>query len=205
MIIRIRQAAAVLKMSAVHAQRLRFFIHPGDKFFFTARNELRHGHCRIISAGHRNTFDHGVHRLHFPFLQKNLGAAHGLRMGAGHHFILQLDVPSFQRFKNQQQRHDFGNAGRRTGSVRILFIDHSSGGCLQQNGRGRCNGNRSAFLRIRLYPRHPYQTYDQHERNDFPRRHLSIHTFHKGNSPLHKFYNTFYVDLEGLFLRRACP
>ena len=150
MIVGIRQTAAVQKMGVFHSQLLCLFIHTGNEFLFAAGDELRHCDRSIITAGNGDTFDQGIHRLHFPFFQKNLTSAHRLRIGARHHLVLQVDIAFLQRFKNQQQGHDLGDARRGTWHIRILLKNHGSSGSLHQNGRRRRQMHGYTTLLLRL-------------------------------------------------------
>ena len=136
MIRRIRQAAAIHKIRMVHPQALRPLIHLFYKGSFIARNILCHRDGRVVSGGDDNTFNQRFHRLDLSLLKEYLGAAHGFRVGAGRHLVLQMDFSRLERVENQDQRHNFRNAGRIPGLIRIFLIQHRSRRRLHQK-RGR--------------------------------------------------------------------
>ena len=121
------QAAAVHKMSAGHAQSCCPLIHHLDKCLLRACYVFRHGNRRIISRRNHNTFDQRFHCLNLSLLQKDLGTAHGFCISAGNHLICHFYFSLINSVKNQNQRHDFCNAGRTSLFIRLLLINNLSG------------------------------------------------------------------------------
>ena len=124
MIVRICQPAAVHKMRVFHAQSLRLFIHCIYKLRFAACNMFCHSHAGIVSGSDHNTFDHGLHRLGFSFLQKNLGASHRFGMSACCNRIIQFQISFFYFFKNKKKSHNLCNTGGTSWNVFVFFQDH---------------------------------------------------------------------------------
>ena len=57
-------------------------------------------------------------------------------MGAGHNLVTQTDFSRVNGIKDKNQRHDFGDAGRTSPLIRILFINGLPGRSLHQNRAG---------------------------------------------------------------------
>ena len=114
-------------MGICHPQPLGPLIHHVHKGLLVPGYVLCHGHAGVISRGNDNTFDHGLHGLHFPLFQKHLGSSHRLGIGAGYHLIRHGDLPALQRVKNKNQGHDLGDAGRASLLVRVFLINHLPG------------------------------------------------------------------------------
>ena len=128
------QAAAVFEMSVGHAQALSPLIHHIHKRLFVSGYVFCHGYAGIVPRGNDDTFDQCLHSLYFSLFQKNLGSPHGFCVGAGRNLVCHGDPAAFQGIKDQDQRHDLGDAGRASLLVWIFLIDHLTGGGFHEDG-----------------------------------------------------------------------
>ena len=149
------QAITIDKRRICHPQPICPFVHPPDKFLFTAAYVFCHCHAGIICACHGNTLQHRVHRLRLPGFQKYLRSSHGCRIFRGRHFVLKLDAPSLQGIEDQQHGHNLCHTCRRPRRVCILLVNHRPCGSFHQDRRRRADLDRSLILcrSLRLFLR----------------------------------------------------
>ena len=136
---RLRQTTAVHKVRACHSKSLCPLIHTLDKCSLRTRYVFRHSYRCIVAGGNDNALDQCFYRLNFPLLQKHLGTTHGFCVSTGHHLIIQPYFSCIDGIKDQNQRHNLGNAGRTSPLIRILFVNDLSCRSLHQDRAGRLN------------------------------------------------------------------
>ena len=66
------QPACIVKMRMLHTKLLRPLVHLLDKRCLRTCQMLCHRHCRIVTGGHLDAFDHILHRLFLACLEEAL-------------------------------------------------------------------------------------------------------------------------------------
>ena len=127
MIVRVGQSTTILKICMLHSKRFCPRIHPFYKFCFTSTDMFCHCHTRIISWCNDNTFYHRFYTLFFSFFKINLRTSHRFCISTGCHLIFKIKILIGYFIKNQKERHNFRNAGRRYLYIFFFFINNFSG------------------------------------------------------------------------------
>ena len=131
---RVIQPVCILEMCVFHAECLGAGIHLRDKRLLAACDKLGKRDGAVICRGDDHALDHLLHRHFLADLQIDLGAAHGCRVLADRHHVVELDLSRVDRLHHEQQRHDLGDRGGRQRLIRILFKQHAPGGRLHKHG-----------------------------------------------------------------------
>ena len=120
-------------MAVRHAQFRSTLIHLVRKGPFAASQMLGHGAGAVVGGGHGDGFHHVRHGHLLPGLQIDLASALGRRRFRGGNDVVPADLSAVDGLHDEQQGHDFRDAGRRQGLVGILFKEYRAGGNVQQH------------------------------------------------------------------------